>query len=519
MGISVQKNRFSHLWISLSHHISFVGLSVWELALTGLLVLKGSMWVSGGTLHSRSAALAIIALAILLGIVGIATASGGSGPEQSTSHASRRMWWAVAALMVLHGGIAVQHLRVVPADDMDCFTFQRYAAMELTQGINPYGKTQADIYDAYYTKMLYGPGMVINGRVQVGFQYPPVTFLCALPGYLLGDVRYGYVAAIMLSAIFVFALAPDIRGLFLVAFVLLRPVAFFIESESFTEPLVWMLLCATLYVAVKKPRWLPLTLGLFLASKQYNFLALPFLGFLIQPFSWRAYWKLLGMSLAVGLATVLPFTLLNFHALWHDLVLFHLAQPPRLDSLSFGVAIPAYRKAGLLILVIFIALGVWHGANHAAMFAAAYGMALLLFVSASKQAFGNYYFLIALSFLLAAATLWPAPKAHTLHQGIIVGMLIVFSLVGILAGDLARWSALTIFTTLVFGFFVVDNHRYLLKGKFWMFTASLLALHLVVFVFVLLNLIDWTLIWFAVMLLELQVLAGLRSAFLQLKPE
>ena len=97
-----------------------------------------------------------------------------------------------------------------------------------------------------------------------------------------------------------------------------------------------MLLCATAYTAARRPRWLPLALGLFLASKQYNFLALPFIGYLVQPFSWKAYWKLLVLSLGIALATFLPFAIWNFRALWHDLVCFiissrfvrmHLALP------------------------------------------------------------------------------------------------------------------------------------------------------------------------------------------------
>jgi hypothetical protein len=42
-----------------------------------------------------------------------------------------------------------------------------------------------------------------------------------------------------------------------------------------------------------------------------------------------------------------------------------------------------------------------------AMFAAAYGVVLLMFVGTSKQAFCNYYFLAGNALLLAAAALPP----------------------------------------------------------------------------------------------------------------
>jgi hypothetical protein len=162
---------------------------------------------------------------------------------------------------------------------------------------------------------------------------------------------------------------------------------------------------------------LPLALGLFLASKQYNFLALPFLGYLLQPFTRKAYWKLFGASLAVAMATVLPFAIWNFHALWHDLVLFHLAQPVRQDALSFAIPFPLFMKLGPLLLLAFIVWGARRGSLQPAIFAVAYGMALLLFFSTSKQAFLNYYFLIAQAFLLAATALWPARHAHALLSG------------------------------------------------------------------------------------------------------
>jgi hypothetical protein len=47
------------------------------------------------------------------------------------------------------------------------------------------------------------------------------------------------------------------------------------------------------------------------------------------------------------------------------------------------------------------------------MFAAAYGVALLLFVLTSKQAFANYYFLIGQAFFLTVAALPGVPMTST----------------------------------------------------------------------------------------------------------
>jgi GNAT superfamily N-acetyltransferase len=172
-----------------------------------------------------------------------------------------------------------------------------------------------------------------------------------------------------------------------------------------------MFLCVTVYAAVKRPRWLALALGLFLASKQFDLLALPLVGILLRPFAWKAYWRLLGWSVAIAVATLLPFAFPHPGALWHDLALFHIAQPFRPDALSFGVVYPPYRKIGLLLLLAFLAWNARRGAGRPALFSAAFGIALLLFFSAGKQAWMNYYFLIGQSLLLAAAMLWPASTA------------------------------------------------------------------------------------------------------------
>lgn len=383
------------------------------LAWAGGLTLCAAVWnqFQWGRGRSPAGSLMMIAMAILLGVAALAFAQ----PEQSTEF---RVWpgfkyrWLLPVLLALHGFIACYLIRAT-LPRIDTLSLQSDATAMLLQGHNPFGTSHANIYNAVETHLFYGRGQLVNGRVQIGMPYPPVAFLCLLPGYLLGDVRYGYVAAILLSTIFVFALFPDTRGLSLAALVLLAPVTYFVEYECWTEPLLWMLLCATVYAAVKRPRWLPLALGLFLASKQYNFLALPFIGCLVRPFSWKTYRKLLVQSLGIASATVLPFAIWNFRGLWHDLILNVFAVPDgRQDALSFAIPFPRYANIGRLLLLAFVVWAVRRGTQHAAMFAAAYGIALMLFFSASKLAYLNYYFLIALALWLTAASLWPARRAQ-----------------------------------------------------------------------------------------------------------
>ena len=328
----------------------------------------------------------------------------------------RRPWLLFTFLVIVHIALAFQFCKPGSSPRIDTFTFQRDACKSLMQGIDPFGSTQANVFDAYHTTLFFGPGMVINGRVQVGFQYPPLTLLWVLPGYLLGDVRLSYILAIVISAVLWFAIRSDRVGMGIVAVLLLSPVTFFVEDLCWTEPLVLMMLSATIYAAVKKRWWLPIALGLFLATKQYNFLALPFVGYFIRPFQWKACLKIGATALAVAAATVLPFAVWNLRGLWHDLVLFHLAQPFRVNAASFAVPFPWMLKVGPVLLLIFIAGAIRVGTRNAAMFAAAYATALLLFVSTNKQAFPNYYFLIGLTFFLAAAALPAASLPPDVQQ-------------------------------------------------------------------------------------------------------
>lgn len=328
--------------------------------------------------------------------------------ENSTNPAqggTRRFLLILLAMILIHGSVALLLCRPGSVVNIDTFTFQRDASKSLLQGINPYGTTQANILDPHQTALFYGPGMVANGRVKVGFQYPPLTLLWVLPGYLLGDVRISYIFAVIISALFLFAICPNTRGLWIVSILLFSPLTLSVEYLCWTEPLVLMALSATVYAATNKRWWLPVALGLFLATKQYNFLALPFIGYFVHPFQWKGYWKLTGWSLAVAVTTVLPFAVWNFRGLWHDLVLFQLAQPFRPDTVSFAVTFPLMMKIGPVLVLAFIAWAIRGGRRNAAMFAAAYGVALLTLVSTSKQGCTNYYFLIGQALFLSVAAL------------------------------------------------------------------------------------------------------------------
>ena len=78
-------------------------------------------------------------------------------------------------------------------------------ARELLQHRNPYEMTFPDIYHSTLPghQPVYGPGLVVNDRVQFGFPYPPVSLLLATAGYAVaGDHRYAQAVALMLAGAF-----------------------------------------------------------------------------------------------------------------------------------------------------------------------------------------------------------------------------------------------------------------------------------------------------------------------------
>ena len=351
------------------------------------------------------ALLGVLFLAIVLAIAALARPALGNRSYVRARKVDGQMRLVFALLLLAHLLLAFLFVRPGTLPAIDVYSSQADACRSLLRGADPFGATQADVYNARESSLYYAPELVAGGKILEGFQYPPLTLIWALPGYLLGDVRISYIFAVIVSAWILFALSPDRRGLGIASVFLLSPLTLVVESCSFTEPLVYMTLCATTYAAVKKRWWLPIALGLFLASKQYNLLAVPFIAYFVRPFEWKGYWKLAGLSLATAAATILPFALWNPGALWHDMVLFHLRQPYRFDSLSFAALSPWIMKVGPALVLAFVVWSLRARNRVAAMFPAAYAVALLLFFSTSKQAFANYYFLAGQALFLAIAAL------------------------------------------------------------------------------------------------------------------
>jgi hypothetical protein len=322
--------------------------------------------------------------------------------------------WAFTLFLLVHVAMTVAFLRSSPAA-IDVAVFLRDGSVAVLHGHNPYAMTIPNIYPPQLTELFYGPGVVINGRVTSGFPYPPIALLVAVPGHLLGDVRYGQLIAMLVTVLVLRRLASDRVGRAAAVLGVAAPMAIPMLSGAWTEPtLVALLACLILALERRRAVFVGVLLGLFLVSKQYVVIVIPLIWLIRQWLTRRAI--LIGLGLAA--AITLPFFLINPAAFWKAIVEYQLIQPFRSDSISLVVssvntfgwpppwtyAVLPLAGGGLTALALAL-----HAPRTPSAFAAAVGLTLLVTILLSKQAFMNYYFFVSGAFLIAAVA-WPTQQ-------------------------------------------------------------------------------------------------------------
>ena len=318
---------------------------------------------------------------------------------------------SLAAILLLFLFLGGWMVHSSPNPHIDVWVFERDAGRELLYGHNPYAMTFPDIYHSTfpgYPQHVYGPGLVVNDRCQFGFPYPPVTLLLTTLGYAIaGDPRYAQVVALAIAGLLI-ALSGKWRvAIAAMALLLFTPRVFFVLGRAWTEPFAVMLLAATIFCACRRSKWLPIALGLFLATKQYLILALPLTFFLLPPgWKWRDWIVLLVKSILVAAAVTLPLALWNFPAFWKSTVTVQQIAPFRWDSLSFivwwgfhghGEQVKLANYAVLpatLASLIALLIALRRSPRSPAGFAASLAFLSLAFFAFNKQAFCNYYFFV-----------------------------------------------------------------------------------------------------------------------------
>ena len=300
-------------------------------------------------------------------------------------------------------------VRVAPEPFIDVFYFQRDGVLALIAGSNPYELRYRDIYG---NSPFYGEGLSVNGVLQFGYPYPPLSLLLAIPGQLIGgDYRTSQVVAIALAALLMATARPGRLGMAAAALWLFTPRAFFVIEQGWTEPFVVLGLAAVVFTACRAPRALPFMLGLFLAVKQYLVFAVP-AALLLFPRPLPPRRELLRFAAKVaitGLAVSLPLVLWNPKEFWHDVVALQVYQPFRVEAMSYlawhaqggGDRLPT--ALAFLAGVAGVAIGLWRMPRTPAGFAATCSLAFIGFFAFNKQAFCNYYYFVIGALCVAAA--------------------------------------------------------------------------------------------------------------------
>ncbi len=297
-------------------------------AVRGLAILHftGFCVVTLGLAHSTGVPLAPIGLGLLMfGLVLASYLSSGPSP--------RWLRGRFAGLLAAAGLLSGCQIALAPPPTIDTWGFQQEAARFLLNGDNPYDSRYPHMGDEDY----YAPSSVVDGHMQT-FPYMPLQLLLTLPGYLLGDVRWVMLAALLGAAAFTAAAGGWSQASQTAAALLLcSPLNPLIIAQSWSEPLLTLAVASCLCAALRHSRWLAVALGGLLGVKQYAVLAaLPLWS------ARRLGWRTTGAAVALALATAVPFLVWDPAALWRGLVRHHLDVPLRTNSLCVPAAVATY---------------------------------------------------------------------------------------------------------------------------------------------------------------------------------
>jgi hypothetical protein len=295
----------------------------------------------------------------------------------------------------LHFALALGILRMAKEPHIDVWTVEMEAAKALLSGTNPFAITFPDPYHG--TSSFFPPGVSVNGRLQFGFVYPPLTLLLCVPGYLFGDTRFSTLAAMTLSAVLIAQARPGTHASLCALLLLFMPRTFFVLHKAWTDPMIVLLTASVVFVAIRAPKYLYIAAGLYCCLKQQMFIGAPALILLLpRPWSLRQIAEFYAKVGAVGLAVTLPLALWNFPAFVNSVL--NIREVFRTDSLGVlallantGVA-HLSKWTGIGVAAVVGALCVWRAPRTPAGFALAAGLTHFSLYLFSTHAFCNEYY-------------------------------------------------------------------------------------------------------------------------------
>jgi hypothetical protein len=313
--------------------------------------------------------------------------------------AARRGGSAVATLVVvIAAGALVAGIVASPAPRNDVWFILQGSVHAILHGRNIYTQTWRGVPPRGITNL---------------FPYLPATTLLVSPFFLVfGDVRYAFVTALVLAALAVRRLSPGHVGLVLSGLVLLAPRLLFGVEQSWTEPLLLVLLAAMVWSVERgRPALATLWFATALATKQHLLLIVPLAAW------WPAFgWRRTVVAVAAAGALTVGWFIDAPRAFVRGAISYNWHLAPRLDSLSlYTSAIRAGWTPPFVLVPASVALAlaaaVWRLPRTTSGFVLGSAWVLGLFDLLNKQTFFNEWTLVVGLVVLALATLGGAPLA------------------------------------------------------------------------------------------------------------
>jgi len=310
----------------------------------------------------------------------------------------REGWRRLVILVALHVALGAWVILVAPDPFIDVWIMQVEGSRALIQGTNPYLPIYENLHGA--ESPYYGPGLVVDGELTIGFPYPPLSLLLVTPGQLLaGDPRFVHLAALGLAALGMAYAGRGSRTAVAAALLFLfAPWTFFLVAGSWTEPLVILAVTGVTVAAMRAPWLLGVAVGIAIATKQYLLLAVP-LAMILLAASGRDRWRIGWQSVGVAALTIIPFLVWDPGAFTWSTLGSLAGQAFRPDSLSYLAVLPGdwgprLSILGFLLLLPVGALVALRAPRTAFGFAAGLGLMLLVFFAFSRQGSANYHFAV-----------------------------------------------------------------------------------------------------------------------------
>jgi hypothetical protein len=319
--------------------------------------------------------------------------------------------WAFVGFLAVSAVVQLALLAHAPAPG-DVGIVGHDSVSALLHGHNPYTLTFPNPYEPARTHLFFNPEDLVGNRLDFGYAYLPVSLLGGVPGFVLGNVAYSYVAALLALTVLLHRLAVDSTGRALSLVPLAMPFTPQLLVNQWVEPIAMLCLGLCAWGWTRSRTGVAAGgLGLLLASKQYVVVALPLLWLFRRGVSLRAT---LG-ALALAAVLVGSFALLDLGAFWHSTVWLQFHLPLREDSVSipagwsrtFGSPPPALLGPVAILAGFAVStLVALRGRATATSFSLGVGLSLLATVVLSEHAFSNYYALIEVALVIGCIT-WP----------------------------------------------------------------------------------------------------------------